>query len=185
PSFDQAVGDVGIIMDEGFDNGFVVSVEDQKSVVGGIGERARKDEFAAGVGIGNATQVLVAKGSATRDEIVDDIVEDGEVRHVLPPVYFRSKGKSEGERILRWRELAQGSERIAQRLKPIFAEALMSEVKLRPAREEQEPHTQSRRAGHPAKLNGLSWTEIVPRSPSAAQQEPLRFRDDKLRGRRG
>jgi hypothetical protein len=80
-------------VDEGFDDAFVVSVEDEKSAVSGIAERAGKNEFAAGVGFGNTAQVFFAKGSAARDEIVDDIVEDGEVRHGSSRFYFRSKRK--------------------------------------------------------------------------------------------
>jgi hypothetical protein len=94
PFFDQAVADVGIVVDERFDDAFVASVEDEKSAIGGIGERSPEKEFAEGVGFGNAAQVFFAKGAAASDEIVDDIVEDGEVRHgSLPGSIFTQSGK--------------------------------------------------------------------------------------------
>ena len=84
-------------MDERFDDAFVVSVEDEKSAIGGIGECSPEKEFAAGVGFGNAAQVFFAKGGAASDEIVDDIVEDSEVRHVASPGLIFAKKENERE----------------------------------------------------------------------------------------
>jgi len=103
PFFDQAVGDVGIVVDERFDDAFVVSVEDEKSAIGGIGERSSEKEFAAGVGFGNAAQVFFAKGGAASDEIVDDIVEDSEVRHVASPGLIFAKKRA-------WKGIVDGGE---------------------------------------------------------------------------
>jgi len=81
---DESVADVGIGLREGSGGVGGRATEDEESGVGGFGERSGEEEFAAEMGFAGEEEVLVAKGSATSDEVVDYFIEESEVRHGLP-----------------------------------------------------------------------------------------------------
>jgi len=84
PMPDETVTDVGIALGEGGGGVGGGAAEDEESAVGGFGERSGEEEFAPEMGFAGEEEVLVAKGSATSDEVVDYFIEESEVRHGLP-----------------------------------------------------------------------------------------------------
>jgi hypothetical protein len=79
--FDETVTDVGIALGEGSGSVGGGTAKDEESGVGGVGECSGEDEFAAEMGFAGEGEMLVAKGWAASDEIVDHFIEESAIRH--------------------------------------------------------------------------------------------------------
>src|SRR5450432_4125133 len=93
PLFHQTVGHVGIAAGEFFGGGKVRAAENDQRGIGGVGKGSGKDDFSASVGFGGEAQMFVAEGRAACDEVVDDFVDQGEVRHRAAPARSFSDGR--------------------------------------------------------------------------------------------
>src|SRR5713226_6985319 len=82
PAFDQAIDDIGVLLGEGFRDSAVGGKEDEQGAVGGISERAREDEFAAGVGFASEMEMLFAEGCTAGNEVIGGLVEKRVVGHL-------------------------------------------------------------------------------------------------------
>src|SRR5690349_16347910 len=87
PALDEAAADVGIAFHKLLDNRSAVSLEDEKSAVDGVGQRAAEDQFAAIIGLASQTKMVFAVGGALF-EVADGefVVEESKVGHDGPPI---------------------------------------------------------------------------------------------------
>ena len=93
---DESVYDVWVAAGERFDDGRIVRAEDEQGFVGRVGEGAGEEEFAAVVGLARVAEVVVAIGTAARQVIIDNFVDQREISHVLalgptPQLYRKAR----------------------------------------------------------------------------------------------
>jgi hypothetical protein len=81
PMLDEAVADVRIALGEGRGGFGRRAAEDDERAVGGFGQRPTEEEFAAEMGLAGEEKVLIAKGGAAFDEVIDYFIEESEIRH--------------------------------------------------------------------------------------------------------
>jgi len=75
PALDQAVHDVRVRPCERFDDRRIVGAEDEEGFIGGVGECAGEEKFSAIVSLPGVAEVIVPKGAATRQIIINDFVD--------------------------------------------------------------------------------------------------------------
>src|SRR6202008_164170 len=75
PSFDKTVDHVGIFARKSLGNGLVIRTEHNQRAVRRIGERARKNHFAARMGFARQAEMLITKRRSPRYKILNHFVE--------------------------------------------------------------------------------------------------------------
>jgi len=75
PAFDQAVYDVGVGAGEGFHDRRIVRAEDEEGFIGRVGECTGEEKLSAIVSLARVAEVIVPKGAAARQIIINDFVE--------------------------------------------------------------------------------------------------------------
>jgi hypothetical protein len=84
PASDESRSHVGVAFGEALDDRAIGALEYQERPVDRLGERAGEDQFAARMCGLRQRQVPGAVWLAPRDEIFDDVVQEGEVAHGAP-----------------------------------------------------------------------------------------------------
>src|SRR5205807_6177263 len=84
PPRDEAVLDVRVVLGEAFGDRAVLAAEDEHRAVRGLGQGACHDDLASLVRRPRHPEVLLAELPASLEVVIDDVVQQQEVRHQSP-----------------------------------------------------------------------------------------------------